>query len=399
MCHPFRDFVILLLNSITIMQNNKIEILIQKYLKHQLNKDELGELKQWIEEDPAHKNLFVKLLSLHHVNHQLHFLHEFDKEASWEAIRKRCKRNRVIKHFTLYASAAALALIIGVSSFLYFNRSEVPQVIADNHEMTYTNAGNPKATLILSDQSEVPLYQNQQEINGSQVINGEITFPQENKKEASKVIPDKILMQNQIKVPKGSEYSIVLADGTKIRMNADSHLDFPAQFGEVREVTLKGEAYFDVTHDEARPFIVSVGDHKIHVLGTIFNVTAYPDEAICITLVNGKIKVTAPTGEYFLTSGEQYTSSNTSITKVETDTYTSWTNGAMEFDAMPLPELLTKLSRWYDVDLQLASKDLETRKFTGIIFRNKPLNFALDILHRVSDVQFEKKGKTIYVKE
>lgn len=381
------------------MQKNKIETLIQKYLDNQLNKEEFEELKQWIEEDSAHKETFVKLLSLHHINHQLRFLHEFDKEASWEAIGKRCKQKRMTKHLTLYASAATLALIIGISSFLYFTPSEVSQNIAEDSKAITSHPGNPKATLVLADHSEVLLYQNQQEINGSQVIDGEITFPKENNKLPAKATPDTKLLQNQIKVPKGSEYSIVLADGTKIRMNADSHLDFPVQFGESREVTLKGEAYFDVTHDETRPFIVSAGDHKIYVLGTIFNVTAYPNEDICVTLVNGKIKVAAPKGEYFLSSGEQYTSGTTSVTKVETDAYTSWTNGAMEFDAMPLPDLLTKLSRWYDVDLQLASKDLETRKFTGVIFRNKPLNFALDILHRVSDVQFEKKGKTIYVKE
>ena len=84
--------------------------------------------------------------------------------------------------------------------------------------------------------------------------------------------------------------------------------------------------------------------------------------------------------------------------KVDPEFYISWTEGAMEFDAMPFPLLIARLSRCYNVDIQIASKELETMKFTGIIFRNKPLDFALDIIHRVSDVKFERKGETIFVK-
>ena len=104
-----------------------------------------------------------------------------------------------------------------------------------------------------------------------------------------KVIPptnpelDTELLQNKIIVPKGSEYAIVLADGTKVKMNADSHIDFPVQFGDTREITLEGEAMFEVTHDEARPFIIKAHDHAIYVLGTTFNISAYPDEELSVT--------------------------------------------------------------------------------------------------------------------
>ena len=220
-----------------------------------------------------------------------------------------------------------------------------------------------------------------------------------------KVIPphkpklDTELLQNKIIVPKGSEYAIVLADGTKVKMNADSHIDFPVQFGDTREVTLEGEAMFEVTHDEARPFIIKTHDHAIYVLGTTFNISAYPDEELSVTLIEGKLKVTAPSGEYYLLPGEHYSSAQSKVSKVDTEFYTSWTDGAMEFDAMPFPLLTARLSRCYNVDIQIASKELETMKFTGVIFRNKPLDFALDIIHRVSDVKFEKKGETILVKK
>lgn len=383
------------------MQKSKTETLIQKYLSHQLNEQEFEELKQWLEEDASHKETFVKVLSLRNISNQLHLLHQFDKEASWKAIQKRCNHTRSIRRLTIYSSAAAIAVLIGIASILFFNLSKPASSTAqsDISQAQILDADiTSKATLVLADHSEVQLYLNQQEIYGSQINNGEIIFPP---KDAQPSPLDTQLLQNQIKVPKGSEYSIVLSDGTKVKMNADSHLDFPVQFADEheREVTLEGEAFFDVTHDEQHPFIIKANDHTIYVLGTTFNVTAYAGEDITVTLVSGKIKVTAPTGEYILAPNEQYSSHTASISKVETELYTSWTSGAMEFDAMPLPDLLTKLSRCYNVDLKLASKELETMKFTGVIFRNKPLSFALEILHRVSDVKFERDGESILVKK
>lgn len=382
------------------MQKSKTEILIRKYLSRQLSEEEFEELKQWIGEDASHKEIFVKLLSLRHVNNRLNLLHQFDKEASWQALQKRRYRARLRRRITICSSAAALILLIGLTSLLYFNHkgNPVPARTESPQARTTEKKEPPKATWVLANRSVIPLYQNQQEINGSQINNGEITFPQENERPA-KVEPDAEVLQNQIIVPKGSEYSIVLADGTKIKMNADSRIRFPVQFGGKREVSLEGEAFFDVTHDASRPFIIQAQDHTIHVLGTTFNVSAYPDEEISVTLIEGKLKVASPSEEFYLSPGERYASSQAKVSKVDTEFYTSWTNGAMEFDAMPFPQLATRLSRCYGVDIRIASKELETMKFTGVIFRSQPLDFALDIIHRVSDVQFERNGKTILVKK
>lgn len=385
------------------MQKRKIETLIQKYLSNQLNGEEWEKLKQWIEEDASHRETFVKLLSLRHVNDQLNLLHQFDREASWQAIQKRCKRSRSMQQrIIIYSSAATLALLIGVASFFYFTkRNEYPIVAQTGQSQPSSlqqHTDTPKATWIQANQSVIPLYQNQREINGSLIQNGEITFPQESE-QSPDIKPDAALLQNKIIVPRGSEYAIVLADGTKVKLNADSHIDFPAHFGDTRQVTLEGEAMFEVTHDETRPFIIKVRDHAIYVLGTTFNISAYPNEDLSVTLIEGKLKVISPSNDYYLLSGEHYSSAQSKVAKVDTEFYTSWTQGAMEFDAMPFPLLIARLSRCYDVDIRLASKELETMKFTGVIFRNKPLDFAIDIIQRVSDVKFEKKGKTLLVKK
>lgn len=385
------------------MQKNKTEILIQKYLSHQLNEQEFEELKQWIEKDASHREFFVKLLSLHHVNNQLNLLHQFDKEGSWKSLQNRCNQSgSIYRRIVVYSSAAAIAILIGITSILYFNDRNLAPVIAQSEQSQQSplsqNPETPKATWVQANQSVVPLYNSQREINESRINNGEITFPQESNY-PHKPEPDAELLQNKIIVPKGSEYAIVLADGTKVKMNADSHINFPVQFGDTREVTLEGEAMFEVTHDEARPFIIKTHDHTIYVLGTTFNISAYPDEELSVTLIEGKLKVNAPSGEYYLLPGEHYSSAQSKVYKVDPEFYISWTEGAMEFDAMPFPLLIARLSRCYNVDIQIASKELETMKFTGVIFRNKPLDFALDIIHRVSDVKFEKKGETILVKK
>lgn len=384
------------------MQNSRIETLIQRYLDRKLNQQEFEELKQWIEEDDSHKKMFVKLLSLRNITNQLDLLRQFDKEASWETIWKHCNRNRQRRRRTIYSSAAMAAMIIGISSILYFkSRPITDRLIVRNDTVAIGISDSkdiPRATLVLADHSEVQLYFNQREINGPHISNGQIIFPKEDTKKDSVSINAKIL-QNRIKVPRGSEYTVVLSDGTKVKLNADSHLDFPVQFSDIREVRLQGEALFEVTHDRKRPFVVRAGNHTIYVLGTVFNVSAYPEENVLVTLVDGKIKVTTPTSEYMLAPDQQYSSRNDSISNVSPGIFTSWTTGIVEFDAMPLPDLLAKLSRYYNVDLKLASPELKDLKFTGTIFRNKPLSFALEILHRVSDVRFEKDGETILVKK
>ncbi len=166
------------------MQKNKTEILIQKYLSHQLNEQEFEELKQWIEKDASHREIFVKLLSLHHVNNQLNLLHQFDKEGSWKSLQNRCNQSgSIYRRIVVYSSAAAIAILIGITSILYFNDRNLAPVIAQSEQSQQSplsqNPETPKATWVQANQSVVPLYNSQREINGSRINNGEITFPQE----------------------------------------------------------------------------------------------------------------------------------------------------------------------------------------------------------------------------
>ena len=145
------------------MQKNKTEILIQKYLSHQLNEQEFEELKQWIEKDASHREIFVKLLSLHHVNNQLNLLHQFDKEGSWKSLQNRCNQSgSIYRRIVVYSSAAAIAILIGITSILYFNDRNLAPVIAQSEQSQQSplsqNPETPKATWVQANQSVVPLY-------------------------------------------------------------------------------------------------------------------------------------------------------------------------------------------------------------------------------------------------
>ena len=155
-------------------------------------------------------------------------------------------------------------------------------------------------------------------------------------------------------IPRGSEYSIVLTDGTKVFLNAGSEIYYPVAFsGDQREVGLKGEAYFEVAKDECRPFFVQAGDVRIRVLGTSFNVTSYPErERIETTLEQGRIQITNGKEQINVVPGKQvvYNKKNNrfEVKVVDTKLYTSWKDGYYKFDQMTLEEIMETLALWFE---------------------------------------------------
>ena len=133
------------------MQKNKTEILIQKYLSHQLNEQEFEELKQWIAKDASHREIFVKLLSLHHVNNQLNLLHQFDKEGSWKSLQNRCNQSgSIYRRIVVYSSAAAIAILIGITSIVDTTSIDFPlAVIKWNYRLVCLYPGGFRSFWIL----------------------------------------------------------------------------------------------------------------------------------------------------------------------------------------------------------------------------------------------------------
>lgn len=208
--------------------------------------------------------------------------------------------------------------------------------------------------------------------------------------------------------PKGGTYQITLPDGTKVWLNAASTLKYPARFSdEERVVALEGEAYFEVrkSKKQAWPFRVVVTGQTVEVLGTEFNISAYPDESETkTTLVEGKVKVSDGASEAtirstqyaILSPGQQAITSNaiTNVLEVEVEQYTAWKDGFFYFDGVAPQAAFAQLARWYDIDVVYQGK-VPTIRFFGMIDRSGNLNDALAILKESGlEFKFSQSGAT-----
>lgn len=208
--------------------------------------------------------------------------------------------------------------------------------------------------------------------------------------------------ERTLKVPMGAEYSKQMADGTKIVMNAGAEITYPDHFdGDRREVELKGEAYFEVAHNDKKPFLVSTLSGTIEVLGTHFNVLAEADQTT-VTLSEGSVRLRFADREFIMKPGEQACMKRDGgfeISEVNTDNYTSWSTGTYEFTDVPLEDITRQLSLWYDVDIHITDPDLREERYTGVLLRSETLETAIHTLETISDIRMTVQGDAVLVSE
>ena len=190
-------------------------------------------------------------------------------------------------------------------------------------------------------------------------------------------------------VPQGHVVKMVLSDGTRVWLSADSRLVFPSRFPahQPREVALVGEAFFEVARDESRPFLVNSGQLQTRVLGTVFNVRHYEDLPPLVTLVSGKLCVSTERGDslVLVPGREASMGSNGMLSESEADieVATSWTRGEFYFDGQTLREIMTEVGRWYNKRVVfLDSQHLDERLHFSSE-RSQPLD---EIVRQLSDI-------------
>lgn len=237
------------------------------------------------------------------------------------------------------------------------------------------------------------------------VNEGELTYENNKGAEYDHSTPQhEAPLYNEISVPRGAgHYKVVLSDGSMVWLNSDSHIKYPISFSkDERRVTIVGEAYFDIAREEERPFIVETPLQTIQVLGTQFNVSAYPSEATATTLVYGAVKVTPSDREInsvVLSPGEQAVldtfSDNISVNKISVNDVISWKDGFIGIENMSLSKILKIISRTYDVDFLTEEIDADNIILRGSIPNNEKLEVVLSVLSKVTDVKFkiEANGK------
>jgi ferric-dicitrate binding protein FerR (iron transport regulator) len=210
------------------------------------------------------------------------------------------------------------------------------------------------------------------------------------------------VLYNTITTPKGGQYELVLADGSRVWLNSASSLRFPTAFmGAGREVELKGEGYFEIEKDKSRPFTVTVNDMKVQVLGTRFNTMAYPDEkTINTTLLDGSVVVTEGKLEKKLEPGQQAAFDSAggrlSVRKADVQQVIAWKTGLFEFDNTDLAAVMRQLARWYDIEVVYKVAPDKT-PLGGSISRRLDLKEVLALLEANGINHFKIEGRKVFV--
>ena len=360
----------------------RIKKAIIRYITSSATAKDLEELSEWVKIDSNKKEFESFIKDYYAITYSINnsdtdravykLMYEIKKRKEHTLFKKRRKM--------MYYAAAALVLCISIGSYLFreniFNTTIT--VVANQGG----KAGTDKAILTLSDGSEIQL--------GQKEVFEEEYYESTGTKLAyfSKRADDEAIVYHNLTVPRGGKFMIELADGTKVWLNSDTQIKYPTKFkkGESRTVQLLyGEAYFDVspaTKHGGANFKVFNNEQEVQVLGTEFNIKAYADENdIYTTLVEGKVVLNYEDKTQDLTPGQQavYKYHDKVMTTKMIDVYneTSWKEGVFSFDNKPLGEIMTVLSRWYDIEFKFLNKETQNEEFIGVLSKNQDIEEIL----------------------
>lgn len=382
--------------------NRDFQILIQKYLDGKITIEEIKllinyyesfqESHDWVEDLGSENELKSKML--------INILGSIEDERPSKVIP--FYRTSIFKYAATILLFIALAFTIGYNTF--YNEAAITK-----KALTEISPGYSKATLVLSDGTKVDLdaHKNelisQDDVSTIQNTDSGLVYDVVNNIDEKNEIAE--LKYNTLFVPNGGVYQIKLPDGTKVWLNSATSLKFPERFvGDKREVTLYGEAYFEVTKDK-KPFIVTTNTASVTVLGTQFNVCSYiEDTYFSSTLVEGSVKLSStlndnsevlkPFQRAVITKGEDVID----LKPVDVKIYTSWKNGKFVFERESLEHILIKMSRWYDVDIVFENENLKNQTFTGVAYKNKSIENLLNMITQITKANYKitknsKSGK------
>lgn len=303
-----------------------------------------------------------------------------------------------------YAAAAVLAVLLaGGSVYLFLRKAPRPVTVQLPVKEDVAPGGN-KAVLTLTDGTEITLdsasnglLAQQGSAKVSKLANGQLAYTQEGKEGGAP-------MYNTMRTPRGGQYQLTLPDGTKVWLNSASSLRFPAVFtGTERTVALTGQAYFEVAANKEHPFTVTVSGIEVQVLGTHFDIMAYPDEkSINTTLLEGAVKVKSKGATALLKPGEQavlvHESLRLSVVPAQVNKVVAWKQGLFVFNKMDLESILREVSRWYDVDIVYqAPFQANGKLYGGGISRKMLLSDVLHFLEESGIHHFKIEGKKVIV--
>lgn len=329
-------------------------------------------------------------------------IYGYDEQRVWGNIRKAARKRRMrmlAATARKYAAVAAVAALLAGGGWWTLGRRA--ERLARQAYIEQLTPGVRGAVLTLSSGENVALEAGGQrmlvEQDGTrlEIAGEELAY---HKVEAEQEIP----MTNTVTVPRGKEFSLRLSDGTQVWLNSESSLVFPVRFGDgPREVTVTGEAYFDVAHDASRRFVVHADTVSVSVYGTAFNISSYADEgAIETTLVRGSVEVRSGHRRAMLQPGQQARVGREGaifdVRQVAAEDYAAWTRGLFTFNDETIASICRKLSRWYGVEIVPRGVDADKVRYTGVVKRYETFAEMARLLARTDQIRADvEEGKIV----
>jgi transmembrane sensor len=374
-----------------LYDQKRLEALARKYLKGTITAEEQLEFDQWFADTAEQHTTEIDLDEASH------------REALLERIHAEAGIGRTRTLWPRIAVAASLVVALSFGAYFLLHQPQVQQTAQiPTRDIA---PGRNQATLTLANGHKIILTKG---LNGKLAQQGQTTISVHAGQAITYVPgaanPMREMTYNTLTTQRGeqSPYPLILPDGSKVMLNAASSITFPTAFtGKDRMVKITGEAYFEVVHNAAQPFRVTVRDQTIEDIGTAFNINAYNDEPVIkTTLVQGLVRVSNSTSSKALSPGQQArvkdgTSPIQVLDHVDTEVITAWTNGYFRFDQADLPAIMREFSRWYDVYIVYEGSPKD-QQFNMKVARASTLKRALHIL-TVGGIHYRLDGKKLII--
>ncbi|WP_343306197.1 FecR domain-containing protein [Chitinophaga niabensis] len=372
--------------------------LLYRYLRDELREEERTMVEDWLAADEDNQKLIDQFRDQLALDKEMALFSSGDKSKAWELIAARTgntnKRKKVLW------SAAAVALLCLAGGWLIWQPpGAIKQDTVVQKKNTPLNINKTRLTLAdgsviaLDETDDGALYE-----DGSAKLtkkNGELLYQgKEDDKGA-------LAGYNMVHTPVGGQYRIVLPDKSKVWLNATSSLRYPTAFHDsVRVVELSGEAYFEVAKNKSMPFIVKAGETKVEVVGTHFNIMAYPDEQTTrTTLLEGAVIVSKGREKQKMKPGQEAVAGD-GIRLLEADLQAAvaWKQGFSHFENAGIGMVMRQLVRWYDIEVVYEKGMVPDIHFSGIISKNSSVEQVIAMLNASGNLHMEVQGRKVLVK-
>ena len=380
----------------------EIARIIQKSLKGKLSESEERQLSGWRKVSDENERAFQRMISEDFYTIGMEKLEMYDSRVAYgRFLQKKYQQRRKRRFLINMARVAAVALPFVIALVLYvgLNREEEQMVrpsLASN-----ILPGTSKAVLTLANGQMIPLGK---EATDSTIITDgtQISASGSGVTYASGVESESVVY-NKLEIPRGGEFCLTLSDGTRVWLNSETSIQYPVAFGaKERRVFVQGEAYFEVAKDANKPFTVQFMSSSVTVLGTSFNIRAYPEEKRSqTTLAEGSVRIYSPGSLMLLKPGEQAEVSALSgemvKQEVEVKNFTSWKDGRFVFEQQQLEYIMRTLERWYDIRVIFKDEGAKRISLSGNMKRYGDFSQVMKMLQMTGDVRFELHGNDVYI--